>query len=158
MDKHRIQEVIDALLDNELALSKLYAAFSDCFSDDQAFWLEIGKEEQKHIGWITQLKHSMIAGTIETGNLTVRPEAVKSMTSYINTVAEKSKKKLIERINAFTIAKDIEHSMLENRYFEIFNFSNSPHKNLYEAIVSETKKHKDKITKAFEKIKRSKPR
>jgi hypothetical protein len=51
-----LDEVADALIENELAIARLYEQFAQTFGEDATFWQGLAKEEHQHARWIGEAR------------------------------------------------------------------------------------------------------
>ncbi len=140
-------------MENEKAISKLYHEFSKCFVEDRDFWAQLSKEEQEHAIWIKKLLEYVKKGDVKRGTTTLKTQAVETVTRYIDSICEKCMRGEISKVNAYTIALDLENSLLEKKFFSVFLLDVPAHKEVHDGLIRETEKHRGKISTALNKIK-----
>lgn len=146
-------ELIEKLMANETAISRLYRQFAETFPHDADFWNSISQEELMHASWIEKLRDLVQEGEIGQGTTTIRGTAIESSIKYIDSLTEKCRRGEIERVNAFALAYDIENSLLEKKFLSVFAFGSGTYKSLSEKLENETKQHIEKISEALASIK-----
>jgi hypothetical protein len=144
--------LLEKLIENEMAMSGLYDQFGETFAKDAVFWIHISKQEQDHARWLEQLRELARKDKIERGKL-ISVIAIEASIRFINSIQDKCKKGEISRVNAFVTAFDIENSLIEKKFFQVFGLDRNPLKKVFNALEEETKKHKKMILDALHDIK-----
>lgn len=142
-DLKGILEVLAAMSETELTISRFYAACSDLSQSASAFWDGISKAEIKHSENIKKIIDviSTKPERFEKG----RPFnifAIKTFNDGVKNYISKLINGEIDVNKACFIARDIENSLLENRYGEIVKTDDIEFKTLIGEIISETEEHK----------------
>jgi hypothetical protein len=134
-------EIITYLSEQEEVIATLYTSFSLALPKMKEFWNKLVVQEKAHAQILKQL-----AELCESEDIYVNPN--KFNVAAIKTNIESMRKKItqvssegITPIGAFSLAVDIEHSLIEADYFRIIE-SNAPHiKKELEAIQHHTIQH-----------------
>lgn len=142
-DLKGILELLTAMAETELIISKFYEACSELSQETLAFWDGISKAEIKHSENIRKMIDviSTKPERFEKG----RPFsifAIKTFNDGVKNHINRLKNGEVEQNKCFFIARDIEQSLLENRYGEIVKTDDIEFKTLIGEIVSETEEHK----------------
>lgn len=66
---------------------------------------------------------------------------------------EKCKKGEISRENAYNLAFDIENSLIEKKFFYVFEFDCTPFRKVRDELIEETGKHRKMIGEALHSLK-----
>jgi rubrerythrin len=138
-----ILELLTAMAETELIIGKFYEACSGLSQETLAFWDGISKAEIKHSENIKKMIHviSTKPERFEKGRQ-FNVFAIKTFNDGIRNYINRLKDGEIDSNRAFFIARDIEHSLLENRYGEIVKTDDIEFKGLLADIISETEEHK----------------
>jgi hypothetical protein len=72
--------------------------------------------------------------------------------SHLEKQTEASKKGTLSLRNAVSIALDIEKSMIENKFFKIFDLADSKRDRIRAGLEKETSKHRQKLEKLFSEL------
>ncbi len=144
-------EITGKLAQNEETLGKLYSVYADKFPDYREFWLEIGKDESKHRATIRQLQDE-----VEKGRLTIKPyrfnvTAIKHQIQHVEDEIKKAALISYSVTNALSAALNFETSLLEFKYFEVFDTFSPEIQNKIAAIAEDTKRHAIKVRDAWQK-------
>lgn len=142
-------QLIEKLMANETAISRLYRQFAETFPRDCDFWNAISQEELKHASWIEKLQDRGRQGEIGSGSTTIRAIAVENSIKYIDSLSEKCRQGNISRLNACALAFDIEKSLLEKQFLNVFSIGPGKYKDLSDKLIDETKLHMEKISEAL---------
>ncbi len=151
-----LQEFVDRLMENEMAISRLYEQFGMTFPEDGNFWNEISREELLHFNWLKQLADFVAQEKIGTKPISLRPQNVVTSINHINSLREKSRNGELTREGAFTAAYNIENSLLEKGFFTVFEFASTPYRKIQNEMTRETRKHREKMEDALRRIKETK--
>lgn len=137
--------LLEKLQENESALARLYRQFARSFPDDAEFWNAVVREEEQHCEWVAQMRAIVTSGKVRVGSGNLRVEAINSAIDYLAAVAENCAQGKFDREHAFAIAFDIENSLLEKRFFTVFESDSVEFKHLVDTIVRETVRHRNAI-------------
>ncbi len=147
-----LNEVIQKLMENEMAISRLYEQFGSTFPEDSEFWNEISREELLHFNWLKQLADFVEKEKIGTRPTSLQSRAAAASASYVDSVREKCRRGELTREKAYALAYDLENSLLEKNFFSIFEFASTPYRKIQNEMTRETRKHREKIEEVLKKI------
>lgn len=138
-----ILEVLAAMAETEQIIAKFYEACSELSQETSEFWNGISKAEIQHSENIKKMIEiiSTKPERFEKG----RPFnifAIKTFNDGVKIYINRLQNGEIQKNKCFFIARDIEQSLLENRYGEIVKTDDIEFKTLIREIVSETEEHK----------------
>jgi hypothetical protein len=151
-----LQALINRLMENEMAISRLYEQFGKTFSEDEKFWNEISREELLHFNWLKQLGDFVGKEKIGTRPTSLRSQAVSTSITYINSLIETCRKEELPREKAYAAAYDVENSLLEKNFFSVFEFASTPYRKIQSEMTRQTRDHRDRIGEALKKIREAK--
>jgi len=141
---------LDLLKDHEKAIGRLYAAYARRFPTDSEFWLGLSREEEQHANWVRSLRSrieddpsSLVANRFPT-------EAIELSLAYVNRLIEASDASSLTRVNALSVALDIERSLLEHRYFEVFSSEDPQIRRTLQLLRQSTQTHLQKVQHLWE--------
>jgi hypothetical protein len=144
-------EIIELLAGSEETIGKLYTTYANRFHETEPFWKSLAEDERNHAIWIRSLK-------AKSGNnkLIFNPDRFRS--AAIKTFINHTEKEIIEAgkpgyqlINALSMAYFIEDSLIEKKYFEVFEADSVELKGLLNKLESATKKHALQVKEARDK-------
>jgi hypothetical protein len=150
MDELEYQlEIIEQMAKNEIKLSELYAQYAHSFATRKDFWNEIAREEVSHGAWISTLKKRVEEGSVKFGSDRFNIDLLNDFYKYIQ--AEELKvKEGMPLIGALVASREIEETMLEKKFFEVFHGDAPELEILLLALEYSTKNHREMVIKAWE--------
>lgn len=144
-----LDQVLEKLKENEIAVSRLYSQFSQSFPEDADFWNQLSQQERQHAGWIERLRDMVSSQDIRPATTVLSPLVVGNAITYADTVREKCRIGDLTRLSAYAIAFEIENSLIEKSFFSLFASASSPHKEILKQLLLETEGHRQKIGEAL---------
>ena len=145
MNKEQIDELIQLLQIYELSVAELYENFAAIFPSSKKTWLAYAKEERIHSKWISALHSRLKKEKISFEQTKITVQSTRIAIDFIEKQIAKVKKSEIDLKQAVTIAVDIEKSLLESAFFNIFKLSSPKTINIQSRLVEATKIHIKKL-------------
>jgi rubrerythrin len=146
------------LIEHEKAIGRLYAAYARRFPRDREFWLELSQEERQHARWVESLRlrveedpSSLVVARFPTG-------AIELSLAYVNRLIENADASHLARTNALSIALDLERSLLEHRYFEVFKSDDPQIQRILQRLRQDTQSHLQRVQHLWESVAQLSPR
>lgn len=141
---------LDLLREHERAIGRLYAAYAGRFPEEREFWLGLSREEDQHAKWLDSLQSrvdedpsSLVADRFPTA-------AIELSLAYVNRLTGNADSSDLTRVNALSVAVDLERALLEHKYFEVFT-TNDPHiKRTLQMLEQSTQTHLRKVQHLWE--------
>jgi hypothetical protein len=150
MVKINQDNTIELLAQNEESLSRLYQVYASKFTEYKELWMGLANEEKNHAGWI----HSFVVKAREGRGLInsnrFRAAAVRTFLNHTEEEIAKANKPDYQSINALSVAYYIEESLIERKYFEVFEGDSTELKKLLQDLAEATKTHAMKIKTAWD--------
>lgn len=149
MDKGQIT-LLASLAENEEAIEVLYRGYASRFPEYDSFWHGLADEEKEHAGWIRALCASM-----HDGELLIRPgrfngRAILTYLEYLRREVAKVRQGEITLLNALVVTLYIEESLLERRYFEVFETDAPQLRRVLQNLAASTRTHVDKARRVLD--------
>ena len=145
--------IIKVLIENEETIGELYSAYGDKFLHYKDFWYKLSAEEIEHANWIRRLRNKIGGGFIYFNEGRFKIEAIQLFLKYTREKISEAKNQEITILNALAIGLDMENSILEKKYFEIFEGDSVELKNIFLSLATATKEHKKILKEALEREK-----
>jgi hypothetical protein len=142
-------ELIQEIIRHEVNLEKMYAQFAKSHPNHQQFWSQLAREEAMHVKWIKSLAHLHSKGNIDSSDVKLTAQALRTSNSHLEKQTEASKNGQLTMLNAVSIALDIEKAMIKNKFFEIFDLSAGKRARIRAGLERETSKHIQKLEALF---------
>jgi rubrerythrin len=147
-----VKELIQDIIRHELNLEKMYQQFAKSHPNHRQFWSQLAREEAMHAKWITSLARHYKNGHIRSSDFKLNHQVVKTSISHLEKQTEASKNGKLSLLNAASIALDVEKSMIEKKFFEIFDLTDSRHERIRAGLEKATTKHRQKLEKLFSEL------
>lgn len=147
---------IELLAKQEELLGQLYREYSKKFLVYKKFWLNVSFEEINHAAWIRRFLKKAQEGMVFFNEQRFKIEAINTFSRYVMEQIDALKSNEVSDLNALAIAYDLENTLLENKFFEIFEEDSVEFKHLLLNLSYATKQHREKIKKALEEKKQAK--
>ena len=141
--------VLDLLAKNEENIGRLYKVYADLFSEYRELWSGLADEEKVHAARIRSLKSQVGKDHLSLKPNRFKSEAIRFFSSYIEQEIIAAGKGGFSLIKALSISMHIEDSLIERRYFEVFESDAVEMKNLLQELEAGTRQHAGKIRNAL---------
>ncbi|MBN1368791.1 MAG: hypothetical protein JW954_00965 [Dehalococcoidaceae bacterium] len=117
------------------------------------FWSSLAAEEIKHAAWIRKLGRMKGTHSLFINEQRFNNTAVQSYTNYLEKELARINNQAIPLMEAIAITFYIEDSLIENRFFEIFEADSAEIKNTLIGLRSDTEAHRKKAKEELERHK-----
>ena len=145
-------DIVTLLARHEETIGQLYRLFADKYEGHGQFWSELANEEYQHAEWIGRLNKR-----IQDGAGRVRQElfdrgAIEKSLDHINNLIDIVKSDEFSCKEALAEAMKIEESILEKKYYEIFEGNIAEIKQVQYCLEDATREHRERVRKALSEI------
>jgi rubrerythrin len=113
-------KIIVLFTQQEFLVAEIYRFFAGLYPDLREFWSDLAKEQMEHATWIEYLYKKTQEGTVHFSEEQVKTYTVESFVKYLGDNLAKIKEKAPSPQAAFSLALNIENSLLIKRVFERF--------------------------------------
>ncbi len=141
-------EVLKAISDLEMALAEFYLFCSEVRAPEKDFWLTLEQDEQKHARKVQEMAQMLEEEqSLLVPNTSFNAAPVHSLKNFI----AKSLKRLqnyqipTDFKTLLSIAWNIEYSITEIKYNDLFSIAEQDYEKLMQAIISETAAHRGQL-------------
>jgi rubrerythrin len=149
-------EIMDLLVENELAVARFYRLCAERFAALKDFWSGLADQEEDHGQWIRQLKAEIKEGGAEYKPEKVKPIAVQSSINYLNEQSTRLENGGLSLVNALSIAVNIERSVFESRIFDAFSGYSQAAKKLIADLKQALLDHNELVDRKWQEYRYSK--
>lgn len=111
---------IELLVEHEEAIGRLYEAYAANFPAFKTFWSTLSFEEKDHAKKIRALIEERKLGHVTFDSTKYDPESIKTSIAYVDQQLSGLKTEEVPLIKAFSVALDIEKSIIDGKVFEAF--------------------------------------
>jgi len=144
-------DVIEALAENEMLISRLYRAYAQGFPDDRDFWNTMADEETQHADMIRSLGLEVKESTVEFKSQGFDKTSVDMFRDYLKFSLARAQEEDILPKDAFETALAIEHDLIERNFFGLFEAKTAELSIVLEGLVSSTRAHHRRLVQTLEK-------
>lgn len=134
---------IELLIENEELVSKLYAIYAEKFPEEKEFWRRKAAEEDAHAELLKGVRPIVQEPPSFSKEERFSVEAIELSIAFVKDLIQKSKSSSL--INALSMARDIEHSLIERNFFKVMPSDSILLKNAFVKLEQDTKKHREEI-------------
>lgn len=142
-------ECLGLMAQNEEGVAQLYQVYSQKFPGHQEFWLKLAQEEKEHANIIRGIVPHIQRGTVLLKENRFEKEAIQSFLKYLGEEINKATSGQLLPINALSIAFHIEKSLIEGKYFTIFEGDDPRLKELLDDLRVSTQDHVKRVETAW---------
>jgi rubrerythrin len=148
LDDAKTLEILKAISDLELAIANLYRYCSELRETEKDFWLALERDEQKHARLIQRMAQMMEERKffcVPSGSF--NGSAVKNLKNFVERHQRKLQKLEIpaDFKTLLSIAWNIEYSIVEMNYKNLFSIVEGEYESLLQTILSETAAHRSTL-------------
>ncbi len=146
-DLNYITEVLNLLIEAELEMAEFYKTCKEVYVVPEDFWEELVKAELRHGKNIEKMKEIVnIKHELFTLNRPIKKEGVNTFIKYIEEQKNRVIRGELDELKLLYIARDIEQSIIENKFYEIVSTNDVEFNNLTRFVLQDTNYHKERIT------------
>ena len=137
-------EIINLLIKYEMLMAKLYNVCADTFPDLESFWKELAEEEVKHASTIKELMSEVDNRKVrfKERRFNIRPLeiSIEHASNIMKRVADKE----LDLLGTLSLTYDIEKSLIESRYYEIFSSTSREFNDRLKSVRDESRNQTDR--------------
>ncbi|MFO8101727.1 MAG: hypothetical protein R6U37_06150 [Dehalococcoidia bacterium] len=142
-----MKEIIDTMSRHEELISRLYQTYALTHPDMAEFWNLLSLQEIQHRDWLNNLAALVGTGKLHFDKDRFRIEPLRLAMEYIEQELYKAQHMAIPLEEALNKALYIEESMIEQKFFEVFESDSVDMKHVLQNLEKETKGHIEMIRK-----------
>ena len=152
-----LKTMLDALTvmkEFELSVAELYRTCDSLWPEDDPLWKNLEQAEIRHAESVEKMIFilSERPDSFEP-NRVFKPAAIRTSISGIQGDIQRLKKREIPKTKLLFIARDLEQSAIESKYFERVKSLDVEFQGLVEQLRIDTTTHRDALNKKIEEIK-----
>jgi len=160
-DLTKTLETLKAISDLELAIAELYRCFSGFRASEKEFWTALGEDEGRHARMIQKMVQMLLDRKFFCApNVSFNESAVTNLKNFVERHQRKLQKLEIptDFMSLLSIAWNVEYSLSEMNYTNLFSITEGELESLLLTITSETAVHRSKIGSKITVMRNSLPR
>ena len=151
MNQVNQDSIIETLAESEETIGRLYQAYASRFPEYNELWMGLADQEKNHAAWIRNLGEKVHAGQVFLQADRFKVPAIRTFINHTEKEIETTKNPALKSINALSVAFYIEDSLIERKYFEVFESDSTELKKLLQDLAEATKTHATKIKTEWDK-------
>ena len=136
----RNADAIELLALNEDTIGRLYEAYAERFPEAIEFWQGLARQEQAHAALIRRFGRETDASAVFKAER-FRSAAIRLSTRHTEGEIAAARAPGLKTINALSIANAIEQSLIESRFFEVFETDSAELKTLFQKLMEDSRDH-----------------
>ena len=144
------EKIIELLGQLELDMSNLYNLFAEKFPKYKELWLMLSQQENIHAEHIKKLHSFVQDNRIIFDEKMTKTYTVKKVLEVIKDVHTKAESNKLTLLNALSMGRDLEESLIEKKFFDYFMGTDPESKALINKIKEDTLEHHSKLKSAWE--------
>jgi rubrerythrin len=152
---------LKAISDLELAIAELYRYFSEFRASERDFWIALEEDEQKHARLVQKMGQMLLDRKFFCApNGSFNESAVTNLKNFVERHHRKLQKLEIptDFKSLLSIAWNVEYSLSEMNYVNLFSIAEGEFESLLLTITSETAVHRSKLGSKITVMRNSLPR
>lgn len=147
-------DVLQMLIDHELAIKELYGLFAMMFKSHEGFWQHLAADEQRHANRLASLQSDPLTGNWLRWGGQVKPQAIRTSIGYVESQTAKAKKGDFSLLQALSVARDLESALLERQFSRLKDSAPKEIGFVLTSLANETEKHLKTVVEALNEEKR----
>jgi hypothetical protein len=147
-------EIIEMLAANEEGVAILYRGYANAFPALREFWLPLADEELQHACWIRNLDAATGSNSMSVNETRFNVNAIRSFNDYLENELARLNERNIPLIEALSTTSYIEQSLIEAKFFEVFETDSTEIKDVLTKIRNDTTAHRNRAKTELEKFKK----
>ena len=151
--KQDIMGTLDLLGQQKKSLQALYEQYKRRFSENALFWGTLAADEALQASRINGIKIHLNAGNWYLKEGRFNTVSLKTSLEYVKKKIEEARNKQVSQIEAISTALEIEQSLIERNFFEIFGSDSSELKTLLAKLVAAKKAHLSMVHAEWRRLK-----
>ncbi|MDD4858892.1 MAG: hypothetical protein PHR56_01605 [Dehalococcoidales bacterium] len=148
-------DILEKLASNEESVATLYKTYGEAFPVLGEFWNSLAGEERNHASWIRGLGAQTENRRIFVSEKRFNAVAVQTVLDYLAKELARLNIEKIPIVEALSITVSIEQSLIESKFFEVFETDSVELKRTLTKIRDDTLVHRNKAKDALETYKKN---
>jgi len=145
-------EIAKMLVENELTIAKLYGVCAVHFPEIGGFWRDLVQEEIKHAETIKELLSEVDGKALKFNSKRFNIRPLEISMEHAEDVINRIEFGDINLIGCLSLAYDIEQSVIESKYYEIFEGRSREFSDRLKSVRNESRGHAIKIREMKQKV------
>ena len=146
-------QIINTLSENERLISRLYELYSGKIIQKKDFFLRLSENEQIHAQWIASLYVDIQMERLSFKDTRFDLPRIKEFSDLIKRFITEATKSEMNYFDMLSISLKVEDSLLENRFFVVFDTDETRLRMVLKDLQDATEKHRIAVIEELDKEK-----
>jgi hypothetical protein len=147
-----LHSIAEAVLRHEECLADLYVQLGDCFPAQGGIFCRLAIEEQLHVQYLQQLLQAVDAGQLLLRPTPLRQQNITDSMATMAQLAASASQGQATLLDVLSAARAVEMSMIEKRYFQLFDLRQGPYQALAQRLCEETLRHGEALQAQLQRL------
>lgn len=143
------EKIITLLLKQETLLASLYQTFAQKFPEHEEFWSQLAREEEKHAGWLEQLRAATEKKVVLFNEGRIKTYTMEIFVQGLEEKLNRAKAGGFDARQALACAIDLERCLIEKNVFSLFDGMTDKAGNTMKFLAKETREHQARAEKLY---------
>ena len=146
----QLYERMELIAANETTLAVLYEVYAGLFTEMTEFWQHLSADEREHALWVHRLEDNLRTGAFPLRVQLIDAPAFREFHAYLEQRIHEARSMPPSLFSALTVARDIEKTLVERPFFEVFDSDAPQVKQLLRALHDSTERHFHELLAVWE--------
>ncbi len=138
-------DIPEMLAANEETIANLYRAYASRFTEYASFWNHMAEEEIAHATLIRKCSAEVAKGLVRLNKDRFKKETLRTYYNYTNKELDMAQEQSLSLMHALSTTLYIEKSLIEARFFEVFEGGSEDIRKLLSQMSVKENEHLDRI-------------
>lgn len=151
------EKIITLMLKQETLLGNLYQIFAQKFPEHEKLWHKLAKEEQKHAGWLEQLRVASEKKVVLFNEGRIKTYTLETFVQNLKEKIKRAEEDGFDVRQALVCTIDLERCLIEKNVFSHFEGLTEKASNTMKFLAKETMEHQELAQNLYAKTIGSRP-
>lgn len=138
-------DIPEMLAANEEAIANLYRVYASRFTEYASFWNHMAEDEIGHAAVVRKCSAEVAKGLVRLNKDRFKKETLHTYHDYANKELDMAQEQSLSLTHALSTTLYIERSLIEARFFEVFEGGSKEFKKLLSQMTVKESEHLDRI-------------
>jgi rubrerythrin len=136
---------LEMMARHEEVIGELYGEYARNMPEYADFWQRLAGEEAGHAAWIRKLFTEVKNGTVTFKESRFNVKAIETSMRYVKGWIVQAKSEALDPMQALSMARDIETSLIEKNYLASYEADSPEMKKVLNALKDSTTQHRERL-------------
>jgi len=136
---------VEFLQEIESTIGRMYRVFAEKFPAQRDLWLQIAEEEDLHAQWAQTLADDASRGAIKLKRSRLDVGSIQLFRVHARNLLYRAENEELSVSQAMDMALDLETSLLERRFYDIFDGDSEALRKVFSDMRAQTQDHLGKL-------------